>query len=60
MTYFCLTKSPKGWRWSATRGGRVIATSGASYKELRKAYESLDNLLASVANGSVRFTKGAK
>jgi uncharacterized protein YegP (UPF0339 family) len=60
MTYLCLWKTPTGWRWNAMRGGRIIACSGEAYKERRKAQESLDNLLASVANGSVRFKKGSQ
>lgn len=60
MTTFYLFKGANGWRWRATRGGRIVACSGEAYGEKRKAQATLDNLLASVANGSVRFKKGSQ
>lgn len=58
MTTFHLFKGIKGWRWRATRGGRIVACSGEAYSEKRKARATLDNLLTSVATGAVRFKKG--
>ena len=54
MTYIYLFKSKDGWRWRFLRGGRIVATSGEAYGEKRKAENSLNNLLTSVANGHVR------
>jgi uncharacterized protein YegP (UPF0339 family) len=55
MTNIELYKAKDGWRWRAFRGGRIVATSGEAYCERRKAMQSLDNLLSSIANGSVKL-----
>lgn len=55
MTYCTLYKSKDGWRWRFIRGGRIVAHSGEGYSEKRKARQSLENLIDSVAKGALHM-----
>jgi uncharacterized protein YegP (UPF0339 family) len=44
-----------GWRWRATRGGRIVADSGEAYASRRNALRAASSLVMAIATARAQI-----